>query len=40
MGSIKNIWKGCCHWCNRAPSVAGKIGDDGLCDMCRKNGRK
>jgi len=32
------IWKGCCHSCNRAVSVAGPIGDDGLCDECRKKG--
>jgi len=36
----KSNWKGCCHWCNRAPSVAGEIGDDGLCEWCRKNGRQ
>ena len=32
-------WKGCCHWCHRSKSVAGKIGNDGLCDYCRENGR-
>ena len=35
-----NIWKGCCHSCNRATSVAGVIGDDGLCDFCRRKGNK
>ena len=31
--------EGCCHYCHRAPSVAGQIGDDGLCEFCRMNGR-
>jgi hypothetical protein len=32
-------WKGCCHHCGRGTSVAGPIGDDGLCEFCRRNGR-
>ena len=32
-------WKGCCHWCNRGSSVAGEIGDVGLCELCGRNGR-
>ena len=32
-------WRGCCHHCHRAPSVAGKINNDGLCDFCLKKGR-
>ena len=37
-GSKGDFWHGCCHSCNRAVSVAGVIGDDGLCDMCRSRG--
>ena len=33
------IWYTCCHWCNRGTSIAGKIGNDGLCSFCRKKGR-
>ena len=34
-----SLWKGCCHYCNRGRSIAGKIGNDGLCSFCRENGR-
>ena len=33
------IWYTSCHWCNRGTSIAGKIGNDGLCGFCRKNKR-
>ena len=35
-----STWKGCCHWCNRVIFVAGEIGNDGLCEFCRRNGRR
>ena len=33
-------WKDCCHYCNRAKNIVGAIGNDGLCDFCRNNGRR
>jgi len=38
--TIRGIWRGCCHYCNRATSVAGLIGDDGLCSFCYHEGYK
>ena len=35
-----DIWKGCCNSCSRATSIAGVIGDDGLCNYCRRKGYK
>ena len=37
---IRGIWRGCCHSCNRASSVAGLIDDEGLCTFCRDKGHK
>ncbi|MBT9133147.1 MAG: hypothetical protein DDT33_01678 [Firmicutes bacterium] len=37
--TVKGIWRGACHSCNGVSSVVGRIGEDGLCDWCRKSGR-
>ena len=37
---IREIWRGCCHHCHRGQSVAGAIGDDGLCAFCRSKGNE